>query len=120
MKAFNILEEDALSLIKRGDGSTSLVPMLLSKESRNVVKDSNLSWDEFCIITPHMILAMSQSEWPPNCIAMMTEFWSNLNMHLFRSSRDLLDRDALLLYQAKQRKLWHQVINSPSYGYDLF
>ena len=66
-----------------------------------------------------MILAMSQSEWPPNCIAMMTEFWSNLNMHPFRSSRDLLDRDALLLYQAKQRKLWHQVINSPSYRYDL-
>ena len=118
-KAFNIIEEDALSLIKAGDGSTSLVPALSSKESRNVVEDSNLSWDDFCIAAPRMILAMSRSEWPPDRIAMMTEFWSNLNTHPFRSSRDPLDRDALLLYQAEQRKLWHQAINSPGYGYDL-
>ena len=58
-KTFNILKEDALSLIKRGDGSTSLVPVLLSKKSRNVVKDSNLSWDKFCIAAPCMTLAMS-------------------------------------------------------------
>ena len=118
-KAFNILEEDALSLIKRGDGSTSLVPVLLSKESRNVIEDSDLSWDEFCIAAPRMILAMSRSEWPPDRIAMMMEFWSNLNTHPYRSSRDPLDRDTLLLYQAKQRKLWHQAINSPGHGYDL-
>ena len=118
-KAFNIIEEDALSLIKAGDGSTSLVPALSSKESRNVVEDSNLSWDDFCIAALRMILAMSRSEWPPDRIAMMTEFWSNLNTHPFRSSRDPLDRDALLLYQAEQRKLWHQAINSPGYRYDL-
>ena len=118
-KAFNILEEDALSLIKRGDGSTSLVPVPLSKESRNVIKDSDLSWDEFCIAAPHMILAMSQLEWLPNQIAMMTEFWSNLNTHPYRSSRDPLDRDTLLLYQAEQRKLWHQAINLPGHRYNL-
>ena len=49
----------------------------------------------------------------------MMEFWSNLNMHPYRSLRDQLDRDALLLYQAEQRKLWHQAINSPGYSYDL-
>ena len=85
-KAFNIIKEDALLLIKAGDGLMSLVPTLSSKESRNVVEDSNLSWDDFCIAAPHMILAMSQSEWPPDRIAMMMEFWSNLNMHPFRSS----------------------------------
>ena len=118
-KAFNILEDEALSFIKRSDGSTSLVPALSSKESRNVIEDSELSWDEFCITAPRMILAMSRAEWPPNCITMMTEFWSNLNTHPYRSSRDQLDRDALLLYQAEQRKLWHQAINSPGHGYDL-
>lgn len=59
LKAFNILEEDAHFLIKRGDGSMSLVSMLSSKESRSMVEDSNLSWDEFCIAAPCMILAMS-------------------------------------------------------------
>jgi hypothetical protein len=118
-KAFNIVEEDALSLIRREDGSTSLVPALSSKESRSVIEDNNLSWDEFCIAAPRMILAMSRSEWPADRIGMMTEFWSNLNTHPYRSSRDPLDRNALLLYQAEQRKLWHQAINSPGHGYDL-
>ena len=84
-----------------------------------MVKDSNLSWDEFCITMPCMILAISQSEWPPNHIAMMTGFWSNLNTHPYRFSRELLDRNALLLYQAEQRKLWHQAINLPGHGYGL-
>ena len=37
----------------------------------------------------------------------------------YRLSRDPLDQSALLLYQAEQRKLWHQAINSPGYGYNL-
>ena len=118
-KAFSILEEDALSLVKRDDGSTSLVPALASKESRSIVEDSKLAWDDFCIAAPHMILAMSRSEWLPDRITMMTDFWMNINTHPFRSSRDPLDRNALLLYQAEQRKLWHQAINSPGHGYDL-
>ena len=118
-KAFSILEEDALSLVKRDDGLTSLVPALSSKESRSVVEDCKLSWDDFCIAAPRMILAMSRSEWPPDRITMMTEFWTNINTHPFRSSRDPLDRSTLLLYQAEQRKLWHQAINSPGHGYDL-
>ena len=58
-KAFSILEEDALSLVKRDDGSTLLVPALSSKESRSVVEDNKLSWDNFFITAPRMILAMS-------------------------------------------------------------
>ena len=41
--AFSILEEDALSLVKRDDGSTSFVPALSSKESRSVVEANKLS-----------------------------------------------------------------------------
>ena len=65
-KAFSILEEDALLLVKRDDGLTSLIPVLASKESRSVVEDSKLPWDDFCIAVPHMILAMSRSKWLPD------------------------------------------------------
>ena len=61
-KTFSILKEDALSLVKRDDGSTSLVPVLSSKESRSIVEDCKLSWDDFCIAARHMILAMSWSD----------------------------------------------------------
>ena len=118
-KAFSILEEDALSLVKRDDGLTSLVPALSLKDSRSVVEDSKLAWDDFCIAALCMILVMSQSEWPPDQIMMMMEFWTNINMHPYRSSRGPLDQSVLLLYQAEQRKLWHQAINSPGHGYDL-
>ena len=50
---------------------------------------------------------------------MMTEFWTNINTHPYRSSRDPLDWSTLLLYQVEQRKLWHQAINSPDHGYNL-
>ena len=119
VKAFSILEEDGLSLVERDNGSTSLIPALSSKESRSVVEDNKLSWDNFCISVPHMILAMSYSEWPPDWINMMTEFWTNINTHPYRSLRDPLDQSTLLLYQAEQRKLWHQAIHSPGHGYDL-
>ena len=61
-KDFSILEEDALSLVKRDDGSTLLVPALSSKNSRSVVEDSKLAWDNFCIAAPCMISAMSRSD----------------------------------------------------------
>ena len=48
-KAFSILEEDVLLLVKRDDGSTSLIPTLASKESRSVVEDSKLAWDDFAL-----------------------------------------------------------------------
>ena len=112
------MEEDDLTLVRRDDGSTSLVPALSSKDS-SMIEDNNLPWDDFCIVAPHMISAMSWSEWPPECITMMTEFWTNINMHPYRSSRDPLNWSALLLYQAEQRKLWHQAINSPGHGYNL-
>ena len=118
-KAFSILEEDVLSLVKRDDGSTSLVSALSSKESRSVVEDNKLSWDDFCIAAPHMISAISWSEWPPDQINMMTKFWMNINTHPYRLLRDPLDQNTLLLYQAEQRKLWHQAINSPGHRYDL-
>ena len=43
----------------------------------------------------------------------------NINTHPFRSLRDPLDWSMLLLYQTKQRKLWHQAINSPGHRYNL-
>jgi hypothetical protein len=118
-KSFSIIDEESLSLIKREDGSTSLVPTASSKETKTIVEDQDLTWDDFSIAAPRMIDALSLAEWPEDRIRMMVRFWANLTTHHFRSSRNQLDRDALLLYQAEQRRLWHQAINSPGHGYDL-
>ena len=51
-KAFSIMEEDALALVKRDGRPTSLVPALSSEDSRSVIEDNNLPWDNFCIAVP--------------------------------------------------------------------
>ena len=79
-KAFSILKEDALLLVRRDDGLTLLVPALSSKEARSMVEDNKLLWNDFCIAAPCMILAISWSEWPLERITMMTEFRTNINI----------------------------------------
>ena len=119
MKSFSIVDEDALSLVKREDRSTALVPSLTSKESKALVEDQYLSWEDFSIAAPRMIEAMSRARWPNERVQMMVNFWSNLTIHPYRSSGSPLEKSTLLLYQSEQRKLWHQAINSPGHGYDL-
>lgn len=117
-RTFNIVDEESMSLVRRSDGSTSLIPAISAKESK-IIEDQDLTWDEFCVAAPRMIDAMSRADWPDDRIKMMVQFWANLNSHPYRSSRDQFERGALLLYQAEQRKLWHQTINAPGLGYDL-
>lgn len=119
MKSFNIVDEDALSIVRREDGSTALVPSLTSRESKALVGDQSLSWEDFSIAAPRMIEAMSRARWPNERVQMMASFWSNLTIHPYRSSGNQLEKSTLLLYQSEQRKLWHQAINSPGHGYDL-
>jgi hypothetical protein len=118
-KSFSIIDEDSLSIIKRKDSSTSLVSAVSSKESKSIIKDQDLTWDKFSIAAPQIIDALGLAEWPEDRLRMMVKFWTNITTHHFRSSRDKLDRSTLLLYQAEQRRLWHQAINSPGHGSDL-
>ena len=116
MKSFSIVDEDTLSLVKWEDRSMALVPSLTSKESKALVEDQSLSWEDFSIAAPHMIEAMSHTRWPNERVQMMVNFWSNLTIHPYRSSGNPLEKSTLLLYQ---RKLWHQAINSPGHSYNL-
>lgn len=118
-KSFNVVDEDTLSLVRREDGSTALVPSMTAKESKALIGDQFLSWEDFSIAALRMIEAMGRARWPNEKVKMMANFWSNLTVHPFRSSGKQLEKNTLLLYQSEQRKLWHQAISTPGYGYDL-
>ena len=106
-------------LSKKPDGSTSLIPALAVKEEKGIVEDQDLTWEDFSIAAPRMIDAMAKAEWLQDRIVMMTDFWSGIQVHPLRSSSDPLGKRALLLYQAEQRKLWHQAMRTPGHGYSL-
>ncbi|KIM81801.1 hypothetical protein PILCRDRAFT_88950 [Piloderma croceum F 1598] len=101
-RSFNIVDKEALSLIRHEDGSTLLVPSLTSKESKAVIEDQFLSWEEFFIAAPRVINTMSRARWPNDRIKMTANFWSNHTVHPFRSSGNQLDKNTLLLYQGEQ------------------
>lgn len=50
---------------------------------------------------------------------MLANLWGKLQVHPFRYSRDPLDQQALLLYQAEQRRAWHQAIDTPAGAWDI-
>jgi hypothetical protein len=118
-RSFSLVDDDVMVITKKADGTTSLIPASSAKEEKGLIEDQDLSWEEFTIASARMIDAMDKAEWPQDRISMMTAFWGGIQIHPFRSSSSALDRNTLLLYQAEQRKLWHQAIRTPGHGYSL-
>lgn len=97
---------------------TAWVPAVASREARTVA-DGSISWENFCQAVPRILLAMEAAKWPPQRLTMLANLWGKLQVHEFRSSRDPLDQRALIVYQAEQRRAWHQAIDSPGGAWDI-
>jgi hypothetical protein len=119
LSTYNSTEEDALTLLRRSDGSTSLIPASSTKESKGIINDQDIEWEDFCITAPRMIEAMGHANWPRERILMMSDFWANLQEHPFHSSGAPFEQKALIVYQAEQRRLWHIAITTSHSGYNL-
>ena len=83
LSTYNSTDDDTLSLLRGPDGSTSLIPASSTKESKGVVNDQDLDWEDFCIAAPQMIEAMGRASLPPEHIQMMSNFWASLQEHPF-------------------------------------
>ena len=106
-------------MLRLPNGSSSWVPAASTRNAASVTDDKNILWEDFCQAAPRMIVAMEESDWPQDRVAMLAKFWGNLQMHEYRFSRDPLDQRMLIVYQAEQRRLWHLAISSPQGAYNL-
>jgi len=95
-------------------GTTTWVPAAAKREPFSFKNDEDLSWEEFTIAAPRMLLAFQHAKWPESRITMFSEFWGNILRHQFRLSDDPLDVKTLLVYQAEQRRDWHHAILAPN------
>ena len=121
-KAFrnsNTVDNEAMTMLRLPNGSTSWVLAAAAKTSLNVIEDKNILLEDFCQAAPRMIIAMEEADWPQDRVAMLAKFWGNLQIHKLRSSRDPLDQRTLIVYQAEQRRSWHLAITSPQGAYNL-
>jgi hypothetical protein len=119
LRAHTTVDDDAMVIARRPDGSTTWVPAAVARDSKKVLDDKDLKWEDFCQAVPRTILAMEEADWPAERVAMLASFWGKLQVHEMRSSRDPLDQKALLLYQSRQRRLWHLAIPTPRGAYNI-
>jgi len=114
-----MVDDEALVLSQNPDSSSSLVPAGATKEARAVVDNEHLKWEDFCQVVPRMVWAMEIADWQPERVTMLAQLWGNLMVHRLRSTTDPMDQEALLIYQAQQRRLWHRAITSPEGAWNI-
>lgn len=118
LRSFANANDDAMTMIKGPDGSTTWAPAS-ANDSKGMVEDKDLDWEDFAIAAARMVIAMQEAGWGADRIGMMVDFWSNIQRHPFRASAHPLDKRALLLYQGEQRRTWHFANEGSGHGYNL-
>ncbi|KAG1726173.1 uncharacterized protein EDB91DRAFT_1239674 [Suillus paluster] len=103
-KLSQIAEPDALVMLPSNDGIHSWFPADTVKDPKAaaVMKDENLTWEEFNEAAPRMINFMKMHDWLNERVTMHVQFWSALQTHCWRHASDHLKQQALLLYQSQQ------------------
>ncbi|KDQ52910.1 hypothetical protein JAAARDRAFT_138055, partial [Jaapia argillacea MUCL 33604] len=96
--------DDALSLTGT-DGYVTLRPVAAFKASRNVVRDEDLTWEQMTMGKNAMLQMAEKLGWNAKHITALATFYFNLEQHPSRGL-DAKNR-ALLLYQARVRRDWH-------------
>ncbi|KAF4622148.1 hypothetical protein D9613_009325 [Agrocybe pediades] len=98
------------------NGVASLQATSSARESRAVISDRSLTWDQFCIATARVLQAMERANCTKEHVEMFLHFWSNIQTHPFRYKVDPdgLYRKALLSYQDTVRRNWFYTISQPN------
>ncbi|KAG6372833.1 hypothetical protein JVT61DRAFT_7253 [Boletus reticuloceps] len=76
------------------------------------MQDEHLSLEQFGEAAPRMIPFMHDSSWDQPHVQMHVDFWSAIERHDWRNSRNKHQQRALLVYQGQQRCWWHNCIAS--------
>jgi hypothetical protein len=106
-------DTDTLVMMTSMDGSHKWIPAGAARDPKaHVLKDENLSWEQFNEAAPHMIGLMKENDWPEDRVDMHVAFWSALQNHCWCHAFDTHKQCALLLYQAQQRHRWHLSVGS--------
>ena len=103
-------DDDNYSLVEASAGKRGL--------KNDPLPDEKLTWEQFFEATPRMIESMVRFQWPEDRVEMFRKLWLGIQKHRFRTSNDAFSKQALLVYQAKQRRLWHHTIGTP-FGFSL-
>jgi hypothetical protein len=115
---FYAIDDDTLSFVPSTDGTPTLVPTSSARDRSNVTQDENLSMEQFRQSSVCMVPFMYDHGWDHPHVQMHIQFWSTLENHKWRNSRNKNQQHALLVYRGQQRRRWHNCVTSPR-AFDL-
>ncbi|KAG9310696.1 hypothetical protein JVU11DRAFT_9290 [Chiua virens] len=107
------LDDDVLTLTRMDEGGPIWQSSAAVKAKACKVPDENLTWEEFSEATYCMLHWMTLQDRPRQRTDMTGKFWLALQGHTFRHGQCEYGKKALLVYQARIRRQWHQTIATP-------
>ena len=96
--------DDAFGLT-RVDDMVALKSVSSIKASKNVVHDADLTFRQMSMAKNALIPLMTKYQWPDKAITSFAQLFTQLELHPFRQ-REYGER-ALITYQARVRREWH-------------
>ncbi|KAI6017846.1 hypothetical protein EDC04DRAFT_2576650 [Pisolithus marmoratus] len=76
------IDDEAMTLLKANNGQHVWVPASSTNQDKtSVIRDEDLSWEQFGEAAIRLINAMREHEWPEDRIQMHVTFWSALEEH---------------------------------------
>ncbi|KAI6144276.1 hypothetical protein BKA82DRAFT_4358726 [Pisolithus tinctorius] len=107
-----ILLSSTTSQAKMGDGLHSFIPLASAQAKGTVTKDKDLTWEEFSEATHRLANAMKENNWEANNISNHVKFWLALENHPWRHGHCEISKRALLVYQARVCRRWHDTLDT--------
>ncbi|KAI6020588.1 hypothetical protein EDC04DRAFT_2575922 [Pisolithus marmoratus] len=119
VESFNTsIDDEALTLLKTDNGHHVWVPASNTRDKSAIIKDEDLSWEQFSKASIRILGAMKEHDWQQDRIDMHVKFWTALEVHPWRRSTHNHFKSALCLYQSQQRQKWHHAIGTAQ-GFSL-
>ncbi|KAG2108729.1 uncharacterized protein F5147DRAFT_773530 [Suillus discolor] len=95
------VDDDTMIMSTLADGLSAWVSAVSTCNAHTVINDKDLLFKEFCQACPHMLAAIGEADWLKDRVRIMAKFWRNIQVHKYRSMRNLIGQKALLTYQAE-------------------
>ncbi|KAJ2913980.1 hypothetical protein MD484_g6435, partial [Candolleomyces efflorescens] len=115
------VDEQTFSMTRGDDGQFAMVPTIAVKASKLLVKDEELSWEQYSVGSIRFLRFAEDAGWSRDWTDMLGRFFASLQVHEWNLVLDKTgcDRRALLIYQARQRRSWHLSIKNEGRVLDL-
>ncbi|KIN93568.1 hypothetical protein M404DRAFT_170929 [Pisolithus tinctorius Marx 270] len=104
------IDNEALTLLKADNGQHIWVPASTTRDKSSVIKDEDLTWEQFREASMHLISTMKEHNWEEERVDMHVGFWMAIKAHPWQHSLHAHLKRALLLYQSQQRQRWHRAL----------